>query len=203
MQTLRELYKEWSNLNPYNFQKTLLVIFNTVCSSFNELADLPYDTVSMEMFEVNINHTPSSRKRDNMRYLLYTIDRYLKNHYGMTIVHPSMSDEQAVWMILHVRESLDCEGIRDRVHRISGKDLPFEVLGAKHLISLCEQKAPDTIDFHRKSIMLCNRIFGQSLPDIPRTEYERIIAEAPSWIIPVLHSTLRAITHLDTSARYA
>ena len=203
MNTLRELYKEWSNLNPYGFQKTLLNIFTQICGSFNELADLPYDTVSMEMFEVVINHIPSSRKQDNMRYLLNTIDRYLKDHYGLSIEHPSMSDEQAVWMILHVRESLDYDEIRERVQRISGRDLPFEVLGAKHLISLYGEKASDTIDYHRKSIILCNRIFGQTLPDIPQTGYERIIAEAPSWIIPMLHGTLRAIAQLDTAARHS
>lgn len=201
MKSLRELYIEWANVNPFNFQKTLLALFGHVCGAFSVLADLPYDQISLEMFDIVINQVSSSRKRDNMRYLINAIDRYLAEYYRIEIIHPeSLTDSQAVWMILHEKGAISCDLIRERIASISSDNPPIEVLGAKHIISLYGKKASETIGYRRASILLCSRHFGHCLSEIPQDEFDRIIAEAPSWILPMLHCTLKAISDLNASA---
>lgn len=194
--SFRRLFADWSDNNPCGFQKTLLAIFERVLSAFNDLVDLPYEEISVEMFNILIGTVSSPRKKDNMRYLVMMLDRYLEEATGKAVVHPSLSDDQAVWMVLHERSALDSCLIRDRVLSIAEDDLRFDVLGAKYLVSLYGYRDEETIGYRRKSILLCESLFGRELSDISASEVCAIQDNLPSWIYPMFACTIRRIFEL-------
>lgn len=86
MRSLREVYNEWAQSNPYMFQRSLMNSFSHIFEAFKEIADLPYDQIAGEMFEVVIEKVSSPRKQENLRYLIKALDRFLMERYGLMYV---------------------------------------------------------------------------------------------------------------------
>ena len=196
MKTYRDLFDEWTELNPYQFQQTLFELLGHTLFAFNNIIDLPYITISNEMFDIMINSVSSARKRDNMRFLIMMLDRYLSETNGKEITHPSITDDQAVWMVLHEASALESSLIRERVQMISDADPVFEVLGAKYLVSLSGIKSPDTIAYRRKAINLCSCLNGCPVSRIEETEVLMILHSSPSWIHRSFKTTIKGIMTL-------
>ena len=199
MKSFRDLFTEWTEINPYDFQQTLIVMLGSALSSFGSLVDLPYTEISNEMFDIMINSVSSPRKRDNMRYLIMMLDRHLSETSENEVSHPSITDAQAVWMILNESASLKSNLIMELVQHISGGELPFEILGAKYLANLIETKSPDTIAYRRKSISLCSSLYGRPLSHISREEEDVILQSAPNWLHSIFKCTLKGISALDSA----
>lgn len=183
MQTLKELFLEYKEVNPYHFQKTLLRKFEGVCNSFRSLCDLPYDIISTEMFEALYATAPNQDKHDQMVYLVGRLDDYLRKKGYQTPIHKPLTEEKAVWMVLHEQSAMTNDVICDKASTIiTHHNKTFDNLSAIFLLKNRTRFAPASISFFRKAYAMMENLHGRKLNELTDEEIQFSITTLPNWL---------------------
>ena len=199
--TFYDLFNSFSSENPYGLSHKLLRSLAVVCKKFNALVNLPYKEIANEMFDTIVESNTSQITKDNMRYLTTILDKYLESLEDIKIVHHTITQDQAVWMVIYEKASLSCEKITNIVNNISESQPSFKVLAAKHLISLNKHFAEDTVRYRRNAIMKSENVFEKAIPDIQEDELKQIADSLPNHLKKPFKATINELfpyKHLKT-----
>lgn len=183
MLTLKELFLEWEEQNPYHFQQTLLKKFEGICNAFRSLCDLPYDTISPEMFESMAAATTNQDKHDRMVYLVGRLDDYLIKRGHQAPIHTPLTVEKAVWMVLHEQSAMTNTVICDKASTIiTHQPITFDNLSAVFLLRNKTRLSEASMIFYRKSYAMMENFHGCTFDVITDVEIQSSISALPDWL---------------------
>lgn len=180
--TFYEVFSSFSAENPYELSHKLIGSLTHTCKYFGSLVSLAYTEIANEMFDAVIDSNSNQRIRDNMRYLVTILDKYIESTEGKNLEHPTISEEQAVWMVIYEKTALLSEKITNIVNHIPESQSSFKILAAKHLIHLNRHFSESTVRYRRNAIMKFENVYEKPVLDICENELKVIFETMPEYL---------------------
>lgn len=193
----RILFAEWSEANPARLQKATLAALSHAFHFFRGLEDHPYDEIPDKMIDIFIEKYKCASTSKNMRFLIESLDQYVRKSGCPDFSRAPFTDGHAVWLVNHIREIVSVQELRDRVDNITGEHLLIETLAAKHLVSIYGKHTNGSVNISRKSVLLLEPYFKMPLSEVSPDVLDELVREAPDWVRPTLRCSVRAIRALD------
>ncbi len=204
MLTLKELFLEWKLKNPYHFQQTLLRTFEGICNAFRSLCDLPYDTISSEMFEALYTTAANKDKHDRMVYLIGRLDDYLLKRGHQMPLHTPLSEEKAVWMILHEQSAMTNTAIRDKAKTIMAhQPITFDKLTAIFLLRNNARLSEASVNFYRKAYSMMKNLHGCTIDELTDEKIQSAISTLPNWLSGIGMRLIQCVTEIITEENHS